>query len=107
MEAQGIQLTEQRARIDAIDERILRWLNRRVEAGVAIGQIKKDIGIGSVDEEREAGVLKRLRAINDGPLSEAAVLRIFRTIIEETRNAQRQPLASGASAARNGQLNAT
>jgi len=63
MEAQGIQLTEQRARIDAIDERILRWLNRRVEAGAAIGQIKKDIGIGSVDEEREAGVLKRLRAI--------------------------------------------
>lgn len=82
------QIQDHRNHIDAIDERILRWVNQRITVGLEIGKIKVDAGIDVMDSQRERDVLRRLRVINHGPLSEEAILRIFRTIIEETRKAQ-------------------
>ena len=82
-----------RDRIDAIDELILQWLNRRIEVGVSIGKLKESSGLDVVDEERERAIIGRLREINRGPLGEGSILRIFRAIIEETRKAQLPPKA--------------
>jgi chorismate mutase len=82
------QIQDHRNHIDAIDERILRWVNQRIQVGLQIGQIKFGAGLDVVDDQREREVLRRLRSINNGPLSEEAILRIFQTIIDETRKAQ-------------------
>jgi chorismate mutase len=82
------QIQDHRNHIDAIDERILRWVNQRIQVGLEIGKIKVDAGLNVLDDQREREILRRLRTINSGPLSEEAILRIFQAIIDETRQAQ-------------------
>lgn len=72
-----------RARIDAIDEQLLQLINERAEHARAIGALK---GEGPVYRpEREAQVLRRLLQNNRGPLSDAAVAAVFRSVISNCR----------------------
>ena len=68
-----------RAAIDALDREILERLNARAAHAQAIGAIK---GHGvAYRPEREAQVLLRLQAANEGPLSNEAVAGVFRQVM--------------------------
>ncbi|MDR2240132.1 MAG: prephenate dehydratase [Zoogloeaceae bacterium] len=73
------ELQRLRAEIDRLDEEVLRRLSRRAEIAREIGRVK---GGGVVYRpEREAQVLRRIAALNPGPLGESAVCRVFREIM--------------------------
>ena len=74
-----------RPRIDAIDNQLLDLLSERAGAVLDVGDYKKRHGLPVHDPGRENSVVSRLQADNPGPLSAAAVERIYRTIIEEMR----------------------
>ncbi|MGO3858990.1 prephenate dehydratase [Neisseriaceae bacterium CLB008] len=75
------QLAPHRAAIDQIDQTIVKLLNERAGHAQAIGVLK---GSGVVYRpEREAEVLRRIKAINPGPLPDEAVARLFREIMSE------------------------
>ncbi len=74
-------LKKHRDRIDEIDQKILDLLSRRGKEAQAIGRIKKSQGEAFHVPEREATVLKRLRASNPGPFSPQAIEVIFREIL--------------------------
>ncbi len=84
-------LTELRRQIDELDDRILEMLNARARLAQAIGHRKK----GPIYRpEREAQVLRRLRAGNAGPLPAEAVETLFREIMSACRALeQRQVIA--------------
>ena len=72
-----------RGRIDGIDERVLELLNERAGLARRIGELKGD---GPVYRpEREAQVLRRLRAANLGPLAGESVERVFTEVISACR----------------------
>lgn len=72
------ELQRHRASIDAIDDEILRLVNRRAEHAQAIGALKN----GAIYRpEREAQVLRRIKEGNPGPLSGETVARLFREIM--------------------------
>ncbi|HUW49676.1 MAG TPA: prephenate dehydratase [Sulfuricella sp.] len=72
------ELQQHRADIDAIDDEMLRLVNRRAEHAKAIGTLKN----GAVFRpEREAQVLRRIKENNPGPLSGETVARLFREIM--------------------------
>jgi chorismate mutase/prephenate dehydratase len=72
-----------RGRIDALDDRLLELLNERAALARRIGELKGD---GAVYRpEREAQVLRRLRAANPGPLSGDSVERVFTEVISACR----------------------
>ncbi|MBR7001196.1 MAG: prephenate dehydratase [Neisseriaceae bacterium] len=74
-------LQPHRNAIDEIDAQILQLLNKRAEHARTIGQLK---GTGAVYRpEREAQVLSRIRELNQGPLSDTAVSRLFREVMSE------------------------
>jgi chorismate mutase/prephenate dehydratase len=74
-------LKQHRDAIDEIDERILELLNQRAIHARTIGEIK---GSGVVYRpEREAQVLRRIKQLNQGPLSNEAVARLQREIMSE------------------------
>lgn len=78
-----------RDRIDALDQELLKLLSERADLARDIGRIKD----GAVYRpEREAQVLRRLREMNGGPLSNEALERLFVEIISMCR-ALEQPLA--------------
>jgi len=77
-----------RARLDEIDEAIVRLLNERAECAVAIGRIKKQQAIQVYQPERERYVVERARALTmelGGPLGPGAIGRLFERIIDEAR----------------------
>jgi chorismate mutase/prephenate dehydratase len=77
-----------RARIDAIDRKILHLLNGRLRLAIAIGELKRKDGLPLRIPQRERAVLTRMGKLNRGPLRDEAVGRLFRLIIRETRRVQ-------------------
>ncbi|MES2353990.1 MAG: prephenate dehydratase [Pseudomonadota bacterium] len=71
-------LSELRTQIDALDADILKLINQRAAHAHEIGQIKQ----GAVYRaEREAQVLRRIKDLNAGPLTDEAAARLFREIM--------------------------
>ncbi len=76
-------IAELRARIDAVDEQVLQLLNERAGLAHRIGELKG--GAPVYRPEREAQVLRRLQALNPGPLPGAAIVRLFTEVISACR----------------------
>jgi chorismate mutase/prephenate dehydratase len=74
--------------IDAIDEKILQLINRRLTLAQKIGSVKKQSGTQVVDSKRENEILDRLTALNKGPLSPNVLKHIFIDIISAARALQ-------------------
>ncbi|MBI3696645.1 MAG: chorismate mutase [Acidobacteria bacterium] len=76
-------LAAERARIDAVDARIVSLLNERAKIVQQIGRIKQKGGMPVVAPGRVEEVLRKVTGHNTGPLSAAAMKRIYERIIEE------------------------
>ena len=82
-------LEDLRNRIDLLDQSLVRLLNARAACALEIGRVKRDIGVPIYQPEREAEVLKNVQAVNNGPLDQAAIKRLFERIIDEARHLER------------------
>ncbi|MEX0746926.1 MAG: chorismate mutase [Rhodothermales bacterium] len=82
-------MTPWRERIDVLDRAMLQIMNERVKCATAIGAIKKKLGMPVYVPSREEEVLRNAMADNAGPLSDAAVRRLFERVIDETRSLER------------------
>ena len=79
----GPDLARIRERIDEVDERIQSLINERARLAQEVGVSKGKLA-SAVDyyrPEREAEVLRKIRARNDGPLRDEEMLRLFREIM--------------------------
>src|SRR5262245_66528377 len=76
-------LADQRAKIDALDARIVALLNERAEVVREVGRIKKQSGAPATDPKRVEEVLRRIASANRGPLANEHVRRIYETIVRE------------------------
>ncbi len=70
-----------RKKVDAIDKKILGFLNERALASEEIGQIKKKEGHGIYAPHREKEILARLKKLNQGPLTQEGIEAIYREIM--------------------------
>lgn len=82
------ELTELRSQIDILDKQILELINKRAEVVLEIGELKKRNELGVYDPKREKQIEKNLAEMNDGPMPDASVIEIFRTIISASRELQ-------------------
>ncbi|MFH1570426.1 MAG: chorismate mutase [Gemmatimonadota bacterium] len=78
-------LSDWRARIDAVDRILLELINRRMGYAQEIGRIKQALGQQVRDPEREREIIRALQRHNQGPLDGEAVATIFGCIIGEAR----------------------
>jgi chorismate mutase len=72
---------ELRERISALDRAILDAFNERLEVVAQLRRHKQERGYPLVDPEREASMLRALRAANRGPLSSEGVRELQEAII--------------------------
>ncbi|MGI8787917.1 MAG: prephenate dehydratase [Pyrinomonadaceae bacterium] len=79
-----------RAEIDAIDDELLRLLNRRAAIALRVGAVKRRSDTSLCDPQREREVLARLSGQNSGPLDEQNIVNIFQRIIDESLQIQLQ-----------------
>ncbi|MGR8929829.1 MAG: prephenate dehydratase [Gammaproteobacteria bacterium] len=78
-----IPLTELRARIDELDQHILKLINERARCAVEVARTKQAEGeTGSFYRpDREAQVLRRIKELNPGPLSDDTAAHLFREVM--------------------------
>lgn len=72
-----------RDEIDTIDAEVLKLLSRRAGCAKEIGKIKQSqsVAVPFYRPEREKAVLERLMALNEGPLPDKEIHRLFREIM--------------------------
>lgn len=74
-------LNQLRKQIDNIDKRIIPLLNKRAKVTLHVGNLKRKEGKGIYSPEREREVLKKITAINKGPLTARALEAVYREIM--------------------------
>lgn len=80
-------INQGRVRIDAIDRQLVALLNRRAHVAREISEAKRELRMAHRQPARERQVLNNATSGNGGPLSAAALRRVFGQIIQETRAA--------------------
>lgn len=83
-----MKLDEWRNEIDAIDAEIVNLIDRRARVAQKIGILKAKAGLPIVDLEREEAILRNACARNRGILESDSIARIFKRIIQESRQIQ-------------------
>lgn len=83
-------LAECRDAIDDVDRRLLVLLNERTRVVEEIGRVKRAAQLPIYEPKREDEVFRNVMNNNGGPLTPAAVKRIFERIIDEMRKVQRE-----------------
>ena len=84
-----------RSEIDRIDLQLVELLNRRSQRAIEIVKIKNELNLGIYDPEREEEVIRLVQEATRGPLSKAAIKRLFERIIDESRRVEREHRNSG------------
>ncbi len=79
-------LDELRENIDRIDDTLLELLNERMEYVHGVGELKNTTGAPIYRPEREQAILNRLKAQNDGKLTDSAIDALFLELFAVARN---------------------
>ncbi len=97
----GMNLSDWRRRIDEIDKKLVELLNARSQCALEIGKLKQAAKIPLYQPDRENEVLANAESNNSGPLTDAAIRRLFERIIDEARAAERDAMHSSGGTEKN------
>ena len=95
-------LSDWRRRIDEIDRKLVELLNERSRCAIEIGRLKQSEHLPLFQPDREREVLENAESANPGPLSDAAIRRLFERIIDEARSVEREAMHSTDGSAGSG-----
>jgi chorismate mutase len=82
-------ISDWRRRMDEIDKKLVELLNERAQCALEVGRLKQAAGMPIYQPARENEVLANAAHNNKGPLTDAAIRRLFERIIDEARSAER------------------
>ena len=82
-------IDEIRQAINQIDQELLQLFNRRAALALEIGHIKRARNLPIYDPQREKAIFERMKSDNPGPLDNAAIVRLFERVIDESRSLER------------------
>ena len=83
-------LDELRAKIDSLDERIVKLLNDRADVVVQVGQLKNAHKTPVYAPDREHQILERIQQLNAGPLPNRCLVAIYRELMSGSFTLERQ-----------------
>ncbi|HEV7219041.1 MAG: chorismate mutase [Terriglobales bacterium] len=86
-------ISDWRVKIDEIDRRLVELLSERAHAAHEIGKLKSKIGMPIYEPDRERTVFNNATKVNNGPLPNRDLLRIYERIMDVMRQIQREEIA--------------
>ena len=78
-----------RREIDRLDDELLQIFNQRADLALKIGELKKEHNLPIYDPSREKKIFDKMKTDNPGPLDNAAIVRLFERVIDESRSLER------------------
>ena len=85
-----MEIADWRAKIDGLDEKIVKLLCERAAAAAAIGELKSKSGGNIYEPDREQNVLAHVQGCNTGELPPAQLTVIYERIMDVMRGLQRR-----------------
>ena len=82
-------ISDWRRKMDEIDKKLVELLNERSQCALEVGRLKQAAGMPIYQPARENEVLANAAHNNKVQLSDAAFRRLFESIIDEARSAER------------------
>ena len=82
-------LASLRAKIDQLDQQLVKLMNERAKLALEIGKVKNHSGVAAYAPAREDEVLCRVLKLNKGPLAERSVRAVFRELISGSRSLEK------------------
>jgi len=79
-----------RAKIDRLDQQLVKLINERAKIALQIGKVKDSSGICAYAPAREDEVLARVSALSRGPLADRCVRAVFRELISGSRSLEKE-----------------
>ncbi len=76
------ELSDFRSEIDALDDKILELINKRLRVCLEVGNFKSRHGIAVRDSKREEELIGKLLENNKGPCPPDILEKIYRILIE-------------------------
>jgi chorismate mutase len=89
-----MEISDWRKQIDEIDPQLVKLLNQRATAAVAIGRIKRNTDMPIREHDREREVLRNISRANRGPLTNTDLHQIFERIMDIMRNIQKSEIVA-------------
>ena len=86
-------IVDWRKKIDELDRRLVELLNQRAQAAHEIGKLKRNVGMPIYEPDREQAVFGNVRKLNQGPLPDRDLLRIYERIMDVMRQIQKEEIA--------------
>ena len=83
-------LGQLRAKIDTLDEQIVKLLNDRAKVVVQVGKLKNAQKTPVYSPDREHQILERIQQLNSGPLSNQCLVAIYRELMSGSFTLERQ-----------------
>jgi chorismate mutase len=85
-----LDLADWRAKIDVIDEQIVKLISERAAAANAIGELKHRSGMAVYEPKREQTVIEHVCRVNPGPLPNEEMAHIYERLMDVMRSLQRK-----------------
>ena len=82
-------IAEWRKKIDELDRRLVELLSERARAAQEIGRLKRNTNLPIYEPDRERIVFSNVQELNQGPLHDRDLVRIFERIMDVMRNLQK------------------
>jgi chorismate mutase-like protein len=86
-------ISDWRVKIDELDRQLVELLSQRAHAAHEIGKLKRGAGMPIYEPDRERNVFNNVRSVNQGPLPDRDLLRIYERIMDVMRQIQQEEMA--------------
>ena len=85
-------------KIDELDRRLVELLSERARAAQEIGRLKRNTNLPIYEPDRERIVFENVQTLNQGPLPNRDLVRIFERIMDVMRNIQKEEIVARGEA---------
>ena len=91
-------IADWRKKIDELDRRLVELLSERARAAQEIGRLKRNTNLPIYEPDRERIVFENVQTLNQGPLPNRDLVRIFERIMDVMRNIQKEEIVARGEA---------
>src|SRR6185312_6068352 len=91
-----------RVKIDELDRKLVELINERARCAQQIGRLKRNTQMPIYEPERERTIFENVHRVNQGPLPDRELTRIYERVIDVMRKlqedeirAKQQPAVTG------------
>ena len=91
-----------RKKIDELDRKLVELINERAKCAQEIGRLKRNTQMPIYEPDRERLIFENVHRVNQGPLPDRELTRVFERLIDVMRKLQEDEMKAANKTARAG-----